>query len=166
MHRRENLPRKPTHKIIQSLFTLVCDDKNFSPAGQPQESKCKVVDSSVLARQKTSDGSGGRQLIDTSGPPSCVKAPVTLPVISCCSVHTLNAPTPIPPILHASLLHGAPWPSCISMLYERWRGGKEGLGEVERQRRHRGRIGQCSEAWATVGINQVCRITAPLSCDQ
>lgn len=89
------------------------------------------------------------------GAPSCVKAPVTSPAISCCSVHTLNAPTPVPPILPASLLHGAPRPSCISMLYERWRGGNEGLGARESMEGGLGsavRPRQQSESIKSVGL--------------
>lgn len=40
--------------------------------------------------------------------PSCVQAPVTSPAISCCSVHTLNATTPVPPLLPASPPSWAP----------------------------------------------------------
>lgn len=132
-HRMNFLLKTSIQKRGFALLTLICDDKNFSLTDRPEESKCEVVDSSALVRQKARDRSGGRPLIDTSRP-----------LVLC--VHTLNAPTPVPPILPASLLHGAPWLSCISMVYERWRGGNEGLGEVQRQRRQRGRIGQCSEA--------------------
>lgn len=124
------MPGKPSYKIIQSLLTLLCDDKNFSPADQPEESKCKVVDSSVLARQKARERSGGRQLIDTSGPRLVSRHPSPRQLFPVAVYTHLMPPPPILPA--ASLLHGAPRPSCISMLYERWRGG--GTRDWERGR--------------------------------
>lgn len=72
------------------------------------------------------------------GAPFCVKGPVTLPAISCCSVHTLS-PTPAPPVLPPSLLRGAPWPSCISnALWAKKKEKREGTDWEERWRSRKG----------------------------
>ena len=157
----------PSYIIIQSFCTRV--HRNFSPADRPAQSQCKVDDSSILARQKDRERAigGAGSSTHTSGPHLVSGHPSLCQLFPAVVYTHLMPPTPVPPILPASRLHGAPWPSCISMLYEQWRGGSGGLGgEVQRQSEHRGRIGQRSEAWATVRINLVCRITAPLSCDQ
>lgn len=140
-------------KTPKPLPIIVCDDyKPLShwPANMEQVWSCWLIIFSIKWGQTKSEQEreqGGRQLVDTLG--SCLLSKQPSPrQLFPVAVYTHLIPwlpscRPSP----SCCLHRAPRPSCISVLYERLRGGTEGWGgEGERQRKHRGRIGQCSEA--------------------
>ena len=164
VYSEESLPGKTTNEIVQPLFSLVCDGKNFSPAGRPGESECAGVDSSVLVRQKAREsdrgggGWGGSQTPrGASGlvwrhPSPCQLFPV--------AVYTHLMPhLPVPPILPASLLRGAP--SAVMHINALWgmEGRKRGIGRsTEAEKGIEGGLGsavrprQQSESIKSVGL--------------
>ena len=110
--------------------TIVWDEKSVSSADQPEEGKCKVVDSSVLAT-KARQRSGARQLIDTSGPRLVSRHPSPRQLFPV-AVYTHLMPRL--PSLQSSLHHSSMGPLGRHAYQCFMRDGGEGTRDWERYR--------------------------------
>lgn len=129
------------HHGVRSEFTVCttfCDRRSVGLFASHPENNPAIPETSFL---QTNPNQDRRPIRNFRAACPCVSKHTSCP--SSCPSNPLSSAPPT-----ASLLRWGPpfWPSCISMVYERWREGGvggQGIGvKYTRQRKHRGRIGQ------------------------